>query len=226
MTCTGAGREREYQHRQRASALGPHPAASQSLGLALCGILLAKNPVSSTLVIPLAMPRPGWSWDGAGLPWHRRQEEETSWSSSAQGQTLSPQGGQTSWCLCNTLKANTGPSRASADESWAGRGRIQLAASRRSQAALGMAQHGGKEAARSQHRAPCSIPGKTEPLCPIPSPFPGRARGMPPGPVMSRQEGHCFGGSWVSGSTCPALGPSTMTAFLCDCCRAANYPRC
>ena len=176
-----------------------------------------------------------------------QQEEETSANSSARGQTLSPQRGQPGWRLCNTLKANTGPCHAPADESWRSRGCIQPAASRRGRAAIRLPSAWHSTAGRRQrgpstavaaavgntygllpgsclHQAPRSFPGKMEPLCPGPGPFLGRARRMPPGPVMSRQEGDCFGGSWVSGSTCPAPGPSTMAAFLRNCCRAANYP--
>lgn len=149
-----------------------------------------------------------------------RQEEESLASGSAQGQALSPQGGQPGWCFCNT-----GPCRASADKSWRRRGCIQQGLNWHL-AALGVVQHGGGGGRRHRgpstavavamgnmygllpgsclHQAPRSFPGKMKPLCPIAGPFPGRARRMPPRPVMSRQEEDCVGGSWVSGSTCPA----------------------
>lgn len=169
-----------------------------------------------------------------------QQEEETSASGSAEGQTLSLQGGQPGWCLCNTSKANTGPCHTSAvveKERPHPAGSFPEEPSRHP-AALGVAQHGGNSTTLAVavgntygllpgsclQRAPRIFPGKKEPLCPVPGPVPGRARRMPPRPVMSRQEGDCFGGSWVSGSTCPAPGPSTMAAFLRNCCRAANYP--
>lgn len=131
-----ARKGREHQRWQSASALGPRPAASQSLGWLHVGSPLLEIPCPQLAGPPGCAGRQccqgrdgaGMELGSAGTVW---PEEETSASGSAQGQTLSPQGSQPGWCLCNTLKANTGPCRVSADEFWRRRGHIQPAAFRR-----------------------------------------------------------------------------------------------
>lgn len=188
--------------------------------------------VPSTMGLPatleVMLPGLGWSLGSSGTA---RQDEETSVRGSAQGQTLSPQGSQPSGCLCNTLKARTGPRRGSADQSWGSGGCIQPAASPRGQASI-LAWHSTREEGGSEAPAPLSLWPQTRHTA-LPqaaacselhavsqekwslyvlslAPSPEKLGGCP----QSRQDRDCFGGSRVSGSTCPAPGPSTMAAFL------------
>ena len=177
----------------------------------------------------------GWSCDGTGVELGSsgtaRQEEETLARGSAQGQTLAPHGGQPGWCLCTTSKANTGPRHAAADESWSRRGRIQPAASRRGQAGIRHSRGGRRQRDPSTavavavgntcgllpgtclRRALRGFPGKMEPLCPGPGPFPGGLRGCPPGRLRADKEGIVMVGAGVLAAPAPRRDPPQWLPF-------------